>query len=509
MPDLVEQMYCSQQIHIPPTFPFILKQYCKAAIRTQPYDLLRWSAAYFRCMANGEPPPVKPRLEYPQTEFPSGLSPGYLRVLLKQFAGKQFVGAHEILRKWRGVSLDENTLQEIFMLGRFETEIDTLKFIAICAAYLCEKLSRTMILLCELLTEEPEGGSAMIPCDTFISLYTYLARMNCGPVLEGENATPPEGWADIVVEESTVEEQQKDMEEEEEEDKEGPEQVLKITDSEPHLTKCISVERTVEDMEATIKNALWDALLSKLPDEDKAHDEDDYEAIKDDLWSSVKRNVDQYSNVAADARDFLHSVIQDIPDLRGKMEKPTADKTTSEILKKAIWDAITEKKPPPSMKGTVWETLSELITDTQKETMKNELWNAVLERIPSGDMSEHESEEPLKYIHREAEAVPSWVGKLVPPYRVEVKGIGPVISEEQIQAVEDYMKYWSDRQEDMVMPRNIRHFLCPPLDPPEDYGFPDDKPEEEEANVDESIYAEEHHKKMEEISPPGFKACTK
>jgi hypothetical protein len=84
MPDLVEQMYCSQQIHIPPTFPFILKQYAKAAIRTQPHDLLRWSASYFQAMAQGEEPPVKKRLEYPPVDSPSGLSPGYLKVLLKQ-----------------------------------------------------------------------------------------------------------------------------------------------------------------------------------------------------------------------------------------------------------------------------------------------------------------------------------------------------------------------------------------------------------------------------------------
>jgi len=84
MPDLVEQMSCPQQIHVPPTFPFILKEYAKAAIRTQPYDLLRWSAAYFRALAQGDEPPVKKRLEYPAVSSPSGLSPGYMKVLLKQ-----------------------------------------------------------------------------------------------------------------------------------------------------------------------------------------------------------------------------------------------------------------------------------------------------------------------------------------------------------------------------------------------------------------------------------------
>jgi hypothetical protein len=58
MPHPDEPYYCSEQIHIPPELPDILKQFTKAAIRTQPKDVLAWSAAYFRAMANGEIPPV-------------------------------------------------------------------------------------------------------------------------------------------------------------------------------------------------------------------------------------------------------------------------------------------------------------------------------------------------------------------------------------------------------------------------------------------------------------------
>ena len=36
-----EPMYCSQQINIPPELPNILKQFTKAAIRTQPSDILQ------------------------------------------------------------------------------------------------------------------------------------------------------------------------------------------------------------------------------------------------------------------------------------------------------------------------------------------------------------------------------------------------------------------------------------------------------------------------------------
>jgi hypothetical protein len=47
MPHIDEPYYCSEQIEIPPELPDILKQFTKAAIRTQPIDLLEWSSKYF------------------------------------------------------------------------------------------------------------------------------------------------------------------------------------------------------------------------------------------------------------------------------------------------------------------------------------------------------------------------------------------------------------------------------------------------------------------------------
>ena len=93
MSPLPEPMYCSQQIKVPPAFPDILKQYTKAAIRTQPRDLVRWSAAYFLALANGERPPMKQRLEFPPPPATmNGLTQGYLRALHSQ------VGPTSLLR---------------------------------------------------------------------------------------------------------------------------------------------------------------------------------------------------------------------------------------------------------------------------------------------------------------------------------------------------------------------------------------------------------------------------
>jgi hypothetical protein len=52
-----EPYYTSEQISIPPEFPDILLQFSKAAIRTQPTDVLAWSAAYvihttLNCLSN-------------------------------------------------------------------------------------------------------------------------------------------------------------------------------------------------------------------------------------------------------------------------------------------------------------------------------------------------------------------------------------------------------------------------------------------------------------------------
>ena len=41
-----EPYYTSEQIPIPPELPDILLQFSKAAIRTQPTDVLAWSDAY-------------------------------------------------------------------------------------------------------------------------------------------------------------------------------------------------------------------------------------------------------------------------------------------------------------------------------------------------------------------------------------------------------------------------------------------------------------------------------
>ncbi|KAI1889050.1 hypothetical protein AGOR_G00175060 [Albula goreensis] len=142
---LPDTMFCVQQINIPPELPDILKQFTKAAIRTQPHDVLQWSAAYFSALSKGETLPVKERLEMPVAtqKTDTGLTPGLLKTLHKQLAPKETVAKEQLL---------ENALGGTILSA--------------------------MKQACEILTQDPEGGAARIPYDTFVSLYTYLADLD-------------------------------------------------------------------------------------------------------------------------------------------------------------------------------------------------------------------------------------------------------------------------------------------------------------------------------------------
>lgn len=60
-----EHIYNRAQLAVPPEFPDILKNFTKAVIRTQPNqeNMLEWAAAYFKCLKEGTPLPVKTRYE--------------------------------------------------------------------------------------------------------------------------------------------------------------------------------------------------------------------------------------------------------------------------------------------------------------------------------------------------------------------------------------------------------------------------------------------------------------
>ncbi|XP_037028017.1 uncharacterized protein LOC119068515 isoform X2 [Bradysia coprophila] len=173
------QMYCPEQIIVPQKFPNILKTYAKAVIRTQPYDLLRWSAAYFRCLALNLPPPVKVRLEK-ESRF-GKLTKGYLRVLVEQLGKGFFVQRDVLQNSWTTLSLPEEDLLKFLSLCRMLhwSQIHWLELFAVMVGSLNDNFQSTVQMLFELLTDDPEGGPSPIPSWMFNVCYSFIAKMDC------------------------------------------------------------------------------------------------------------------------------------------------------------------------------------------------------------------------------------------------------------------------------------------------------------------------------------------
>ncbi|NXO01864.1 ROP1L protein, partial [Rhinopomastus cyanomelas] len=174
-----ETMFCAEQIKIPPEFPDLLKQFTKAAIRTQPHDLLQWAAAYFSALSKGEPLPVKERLEMHLAgeKTDAALTPGLLKILHKQLSPKGMVSAAELREKWKQLCLPEEQLNAVLQLDDFGNEVEWMKILALGCSVLGGSLLSSMKHACEILTKDPEGGAARIPFETFSFVYSYLAHI--------------------------------------------------------------------------------------------------------------------------------------------------------------------------------------------------------------------------------------------------------------------------------------------------------------------------------------------
>ncbi|CAF0752473.1 unnamed protein product [Didymodactylos carnosus] len=178
MPD--EPYYCSEQIPIPPELPDILLQFSKAAIRTQPTDVLAWSAAYFRALTNGETPPVKERLEMPVAtqKTDTGLTLGLLKVLHRQLSPKNMVSLGEIQQKFDQLNIPREQFDDIVQIGAFHDDVQWDNFLAIAVSKLARNITDTLTKLCELLTSDPPGANARIPFEQWKKFYRYLAELD-------------------------------------------------------------------------------------------------------------------------------------------------------------------------------------------------------------------------------------------------------------------------------------------------------------------------------------------
>jgi len=112
---------------------------------------------YFRCLANGQVPPVKERLEVPVAtqKTDTGLTNGIIKTLHRQvfyfflicLSKAQFfilfffqlsilskLDLKTIEEKWRALNLPKEKFDIIVQLGNFHNEVIWLKFLPICCS---------------------------------------------------------------------------------------------------------------------------------------------------------------------------------------------------------------------------------------------------------------------------------------------------------------------------------------------------------------------------------------
>ncbi|XP_050663548.1 uncharacterized protein LOC126964469 [Leptidea sinapis] len=563
MPELIEQMYCSQQIVIPPKFPYILKRFCKAAIKTQPYDLLRWSYEYFTALAERRPPPVKLRLEYPVFSTEGGLTRGCLKVLANQLIGMTSVPLTKIKTAWKGFCLDSQELKRILCLCEVYLRHDMvpfLHFIAVAGGLLTKSLTHTMILLCETLTKEADGGSSAIPAEDFLFMYRLLARMdaskNC-KYIDGlrEGVALPEE----IVEEETLKTESYHAEEESIDefwqDNEDLQRLVVINDSVPrtsrlseklnmpvigHIERSPSVERAGQierenymrerkgaaHPSAEIEEKMRDLSSTRVAKEDvkpkpeKAEksvrdveiivtDEDDNELpyeifgepkiVEAEVEDEEKRDEEPEadneeekpaeSEAAFDVQQFVNNLYKDREERREDLEK-----TFMEIahivdrFKSANYDLGT-------VAGRQMSTTSGefIVHHVEKDIM--DYINQQIEVLPDPDLKKKKAKpEEVAMVRdilvnfldenmdviipelEEAEEEEQPIPDIVMVYAVP--GIGPPVDEDICVEFENYILEVSKVQGEIVMPRNIRHFLCPPMEKCEEYQYDEGKKEE-------------------------------
>uniref|UniRef100_A0A6I8P8Z4 Uncharacterized protein n=1 Tax=Ornithorhynchus anatinus TaxID=9258 RepID=A0A6I8P8Z4_ORNAN len=167
-----------KHISIPPELPELLKQFTKAAIRTQPADLIQWAADYFGAMSRGEIPPVRERSERIQLSNWAELTPELLKILHSRVGGRLIIHADELAQMWKVLNLPTDLFHSVMNVGRFTEEIEWLKFLALACSSLGVTIAKTLKIVCEVLSSEHDSGPPRIPFSTFQFLYTYIAEVD-------------------------------------------------------------------------------------------------------------------------------------------------------------------------------------------------------------------------------------------------------------------------------------------------------------------------------------------
>ncbi|KAG5872482.1 Ropporin-1-like protein, partial [Gonioctena quinquepunctata] len=453
-----------------------------------------WSTAYFRCLSLNIPPPVKPRLEYPVPRDYYGLTPGWLKALLHQLQSNRTISFMVLWDRWTGACLTHNTLIQILCVGGFENPeaIPWMRFIGLCAAHLTDDLTNTMKLICEIMTEEPEGGSAMIPLETFLDLYKFLARIDASKSRKLENLYFSDTLLGLSKDKPEKDELSKESKEEsvyEEESIRTQESVK--TESEESVKRLskgeISCPSLVGDDNYSVDYYIRESEEEQQPDSFPPFAEetigetysmpgegDDYYGIDDDYKGKLSEGDGEREVISGSSDEGRSSHPEKEYEGEGgsDIDQTQSVETILEKPRKIEPEGIDEEKnlleDLEKLKALQQEIAGE--TDEEVEKFKCKL----IQEMPLTESQQDaikefqdayvvgEAEESAKKEESQKDDKEKHAPQDV--YIEAIPGIGPIVPEHLITAVCDYMKSVATIQHGMVMPRNIRHYNCPPLE---------------------------------------------
>lgn len=162
-------------IIVPDNLPEILKKYVKAAIRSQPEDIVSWSAEYFKTtddqyISLGTQNNIITTQKQDRTLF---------RILAFQLGTT--IGTKERIEEvWSDLSLDFNLLEQIYTIGNFRAEhVDMVEFLGITFGHWTKSLKETVLLCCEAFCKCLATDGYFMHIDVACKLYGYLAKLDC------------------------------------------------------------------------------------------------------------------------------------------------------------------------------------------------------------------------------------------------------------------------------------------------------------------------------------------
>ncbi|CAL7950709.1 unnamed protein product [Xylocopa violacea] len=319
-----------------------------------------------------------------------------------------------------------------------------------------------MIYVCELLTEEPEGGSAMIPLRTFIRLYEYLAKLDCSgecPCVITEEDTKElfrPGGPSVSEESSSTFDSRLYLATpgavEEEEDT-GLADVCGLIYSESRSSETVrdSKDQDVDARHSEADEAHQGQLVPLLTDEIEVRSMDREEQPREREPETEKRKQHERT-VDGDPVDRAA-----VPDFRlFDTDYDPSDRDVDSFLYDDAEEFEGERESREEMDDYSPIGLESILHGICEclEPVR------VSDRVPTPPPPDP-LEEFLKRMRREVDE-----GRL--ETRLRLEGIGRPVSENRITAVGLWLAECARRQEGLVGPRNIRHFLCPDLEDRED-----------------------------------------